>query len=373
MVYLIDSMFNFPQARMISQMNLILLISVSSIILKLDIKLKDIISHLFIVLIFPLLIASLYSSIRVYNSSKDQIILLTQFNKGDWSTPSIDVIEKMEHKYPNISPTGLSLAAHKAMHYLYNGQINKSIELFKESLPHNPYLYMTESFLGYAYHEVGDNENAILYTKKAFDNAPNDAIHFANYVLPLSNNNDSIAIRNAYFQVSEKYRTPTHDEIYLLVSASIENPSSSKFTLEGIDIDFQSGNDRLKKGYYFSMVGIEKTLEANGNYIIAMDRFDKENYSESIQYFLKAAELNPYELVYLENAANAYMRIQEDQKALELLDRLVLEFDAKSPKVFYLRALLLFGFDRKEEACIDFKIAYDAGLINLQLFSNFCN
>tara|TARA_Y100000385_G_scaffold181209_1_gene187162 strand:+ start:1423 stop:3693 length:2271 start_codon:yes stop_codon:yes gene_type:complete len=371
--YLLDSMFNFPQARMISQINLMLLLSLSSVILKLDIKFKDLISNVIIVMLIILSIPSLYSSIRVYDSSKDQLILFTQFNNGDWSIPSLDIIEKMEHKYPNLSPTAMPLASHKAMHYLYNGDQRKAIELFKEGLPMNPYLYMTETFLGFAYKEVGDEENANYYTKLAFENAPNDAIHFANYLYTIAESSDSLLIKDIYFQVPEKFRTESHDEIYLLVTASLSDPASPDFTLDGIDIDFQAGNDRLKKGYYFNQVGVDKTLKANELYFLAMEYFELENYQEAIRYFLEAVELNPFELAYLENAANAYMRIQEDQKALELLDRLVLEFDSKSPKVFYLRALLLFEFDRKEEACIDFKIAYDAGLINSQLFSNFCN
>jgi len=279
----------------------------------------------------------------------------------------------MEHKYPNLSPTAMPIASHKALHYLYNGEQRKAIELFKEGLPMNPYLYMTETFLGFAYKEVGDDENAVYYTKLAFENAPNDAIHFANYLYTIADSSDSLLVKDIYFQVPEKYRTNTHDEIYLLVTASLSDPASPDFTLDGIDIDFQAGNDRLKKGYYFNQVGVDKTLKANELYFIGMEYFELENYQEAITNFLKAAELNPFELAYLENAANAYMRIQEDQKALELLDRLVLEFNSKSPKVFYLRALLLFGFDRKEEACKDFKIAYDAGLINRQFFSNFCN
>lgn len=373
MIYLIDSLFNFPQARILSQMNLIFLLSLSSVFMRLDIKVKDLISHVIILLIIPILAASLYSSIRVYDSSKDQLLLFSAFNNADWSKPSIDIIEKMEDTYPNISPTTIPLSSHKALHYFYDGQPKKAIELLKEGLALNPYLYMTETFLGYIYHTIEDTENAILYSKKAFDNAPNDPIHFANYVISLTSQNDSLAVREAYFQVPEQYRTPKHDELYLLASASLKDPSSPEFTLDGIDIDFQAGNDKLKKGYYFSMVGTDNTLEANRNYLIALDRFNNENFSESIEYFMKAAELNPYELVYLENAANAHMRLGQDNEALVLLNKLVDEFDSQSPKVFYLRALLLYGFERKEEACIDFKKAYDAGLINRQFFSNFCN
>ena len=233
---------------------------------------------------------------------------------------------------------------------------------------------ITETFLGYGYDELGQNEKGLYYTSKAFKNAPNDVIHVGNYINSLYELNDSIAIRNAYLEVPDRFKKPLHDELYLLVISSMQNPSSASFTLDGIDINYQAGNDRLKKGYYFAQVGQANTYEANRNYFIAMDLFDSGNFSEAIKYFLIAADLNPYELVYLENAANSYMKLGDDEEALLLLNKLVNEFNATSPKVFYLRGLILYDSGRIDEACLDFKIANDAGLFGTtSFFSNYCN
>ena len=140
-----------------------------------------------------------------------------------------------------------------------------------------------------------------------------------------------------------------------------------------MNINYQTGNDRLKKGYYFSQVGQNKTFEANKNYFIAMNYFEKENYKKNIKYFLTAYELNPYELVYLENAANAHLKLGNDNEALELLNKLINDYNAESPKVYYLRGLILYDLEKIDEACLDFKIANDAGLFgSTSFFSNYC-
>ena len=373
-MYLIDSMFNFPQARILSQMNLLLLLSISIFYIPLEFIIPSKLFKIISIISLPLIVLSLYSSIRVYDSSKDQRILLRQFNTNDFSKPPLSEIEKMQHTYPNVTPTGMPIASKKGLHFLKNNEPERSIELFEYGLPHNPYLYMTETFLGFAYEQIKDNEKGLYYSKLAFDNAPNDVIHFGNYINSLYTNNDSIAIKEAYLNIPPKYKEPLHDELYLLVISTLKNPSSSKFTLEGLNINYQTGNDRLKKGYYFSQVGQDKTFEANRNYFIAMNYFEKENYNEAIKYFLIAYELNPYELVYLENAANAHLKLGNDNEALKLLNKLINDYDAKSPKAYYLRGLILYDLEKFDEACYDFNIANNAGLFGSTAFyEKYCN
>ena len=371
-VYLLDSMFNFPQARVMSQMNLIFLLAISTFLVNLKFRISLKVIYIVSLILFPLSLLSIYSSLRVFDSSKDQIILLKQFNNGDFSQPPLEYIEKIEDTYPNITATALPISAHKALHFLNNDRIERAIELLEESLGMNPHLYLSESFLGYAYDAIGEEEKGLNLTKIAFENAPNDVIHFANYLNSLFKLNDTLIIKNTYLSIPKEFKTPKHDEIYLLVMASLKDPSSSSFSLSGLDIDYQAGNDKLKKGFYMAKVGQEKTYEANKNYAIAVAYFEEENYIEAIKYFLLAAELNPYELVYLENAANSYMKIGKDKEALELLNKLINEYDAKTPKIFYLRGLLYYDSDERVKGCEDLKIALDAGLIANPLYSRFC-
>ena len=153
---------------------------------------------------------------------------------------------------------------------------------------------------------------------------------------------------------------------------STKDPSS-KFSLDGIDINFQSGNDRLKKGYYMLQVGEDKMFEADFYYQNAMTEFDNEEFEKAAQLFIKASELNPYEFVYLENAANSYMKIGKDEEALQLLNQLLNELGSESAKAHYFRGLILYGLDKVEEACIDLKIAQDNGLLtNTSIYLTLC-
>jgi O-antigen ligase/Tfp pilus assembly protein PilF len=372
--YLIDSLFNFPQARMMQQMNLlfILTLSISYLNLKTSfISLKNIkrISYL----IFILALLSLYSSIRVYESSRDQFVLLRQFNLSDFSYPPIEEIEKMQSTYPNLSPTAMPLASMKALHYMTADNNEKAIKLFKEGTVHNPYLYLSETFLGYTYDKIGKIDSALYYTKYAFDNAPNDPIHFGNYLNSLVEVNDTLMVKDAYLKVPEKYRLSIHDEIYLNVISSLANPSSPEFTLDGLDINYQAGNDGIKKGYYMSKIGSEKMYNADYYYQLGMIFFEQENYSQAADYFKSAGELNPYEFIYLENAANSLMKIDKDKEALEILNKLIDELEAQNPKIFYLRGLILYDLKQNQKACKDLKVANDAGLFgNTNLFWTLC-
>jgi len=372
LVYLLDSMVNFPQARIMSQMNLIFLLCISTLFFNLKISTSPKFIKPAIFLCITLLPLSLYSSIRVYSSSIDQTVLIRQLNSSDFSIPSIDIVDKFQSTYPNVTPTAMPISSMKAMWFMTNKQYDKAIDLFKEGTNKSPHLYFSESFLGYSYEMIGEKDSAMFYSKRAFDKAPDDLIHFGNYMFTLAGSNDSLTIKEAYERVDEKVRLPGHDEIYVTVMASLKDPSS-KFTLDGIDINFQSGNDRLKKGYYMLQVGEDKMFEADFYYQNAMEDFDNEEFEKAAQLFIKASELNPYEFVYLENAANSYMKIGKDQEALQLLNKLLNDLGSESAKAHYFRGLLLYGFDQVEEACLDLKIADDYGLLaNTSIYLSLC-
>jgi len=370
---MIDSLFNFPQARIMQQMNLLLLLNLACLTLNLKISLSSKFIIPKIILILLLLPASLYSAIKVYNSSKEQVILLRQFNLSDFSIPSLEYIDKIESTYPNLTATAMPIASMKGMHYMTAGQYDKAIAQFKLGTSSNPHLYFSESFLGYSYEQIGQRDSALYYNKIAFENSARDIIHYGNYLYSLARTNDSLLVKETYLKVEEEYRTPAHDEIYLLVLGSLNDPTGPQFTLDGIDINFQTGNDRLKKGYYMVQVGENKMYQADFYYQSAMKLFETQKFEDAAGLFIKASELNPYELAYLENAANAYMKIGKDNEALELLNTLIDELGSESINAFYIRGLILYDLGEIESACLDLKIADDEGLFGgSSIYSSLC-
>tara|TARA_B100001063_G_scaffold141402_1_gene132143 strand:- start:38368 stop:40674 length:2307 start_codon:yes stop_codon:yes gene_type:complete len=375
MVYLIDASFNFPFARAIQQMHLIFLLAISINFLNLK-KINFRHTNLIILIILVLTPISLYSSSRLVVSSQHQAIFLKQFNIGDYSTPSLDVIDKFEINYKSLSATALPMSTIKGLYYANNGKYREAIPLFKKGIEANPYIYISESFLGYTYNVLKMPDSGLYYTKKAFDNMPKNSIHYANYVNALVQMKDSITIKNVYqsLEVNNPTRDPVYDQVYLMAMAEITDPESTDFTLSDIDIDIESGNDRLKKGYYTLKVGEIPMYMADRLYQLGMYNFEQEDYKSAAEYFIEADSINPYELIYKENAANSLIRFGDDIGALKLLNDLIDNFNSNSAKAYYLRGLILIGQEEKQdEACLDLKFANDKGLLDgTRVYSLLC-
>jgi len=365
-VYLIDSSFNFPFARTIQQMHLLFLLAISINVLNLK-KINFQQTNLIVLVIIVLTPISIYSSSRLLVSSQHQAILLRQFNKSDYSTPSLEVIDKFEMNYKNLSATALPMSTIKGLFYARNDKFREAIPLFKKGIEANPYLFVSESFLGYTYNVLNMPDSALYYTKIAFDNMPKNSIHYANYINALVQMKDSITIKNVYqsLEVLDPDRDPLYDQIYLTAMGQITDPENTDFSLSDIEIDVQSGNDRLKKGYYTLKVGESQMYRADEFYQYGMIRFEEENYKSAAEFFIEADSINPYELVYKENAANSLIRFGDDLSALKLLNDLIDNFNSRSPKAHYLRGLILLEQEgKKDQACLDLKYANENGLLD---------
>lgn len=360
-VYLIDSLFNFPFDRVIQQIHLFFLLAISIHFLKLKPLKNNLITQI-IPLILILIPASIYSSSRLMRASQNQAIFLKAFNLGDYSTPSLEVIDQFEMNYPSLSATSLPMSSIKGMYYITQRKYREAIPLFRKGIKDNPYLHISESFLGYSLDMIGEKDSALYYTKKAFDYMPKNEIHYANYINSLYQLRDSITIKKVFSSLHPD-KTSYHDEIYLLTMASLVDPGSTDFTLSGLDINVQSGNDRLKRGYYSLQVGEADMFKADELYQIGIFYFEEENFKAAADYFLQADEINPFELVYKENAANSLLRLEDDTAALNILDDLIDNYKSESPKAHYLRGLILYEQGDKEKACNDLAYAYSKGLM----------
>lgn len=296
-------------------------------------------------------------------SSQHQAIFLQAFNRGDYSTPSLEVIDKFEMNYPSLSATTLPMSTIKGLYYITQQKYREAIPMFKKGMKDNPYLHISESFLGYSLDMIGEKDSSLYYTKKAFDYMPKNEMHYSNYINSLYQLKDSLTIKKVFSSLPTD-RPGSFDEIYLLTMASLVNPGNTDFTLSGLDINIQTGNDRLKRGYYSLQVGETDMFKADEYYQIGLYYFNEENFVASAEYFINADKLNPYELTYKENAANSLLKIGEDERALNILNDLIDNFKSISPKAYYLRGLTLYSMGKKDEGCIDLKYAYDQNFIS---------
>jgi O-antigen ligase/tetratricopeptide (TPR) repeat protein len=382
-VYLIDASLNFPFARPIQQISFFSIFIYSIFILKKEFGFNDSFKYLKktstlnaflagIILIAPF---SLYSSARIFNSSRQQYFMLGQFNLNIYNSP-ISLIESYEMDYPNISETTIPLNTFKAIYYLKAEKFQKAIDLFHKARKANPYLMINESYLSLCYSKLNKKDSSLYYSKKAFKNQPNNIAHFAHYVISLSMNNDSLEIKNAYNKIKKLREEPDIDKIYYLsMSNLLDKDDSSQFIDKTAKNLLQSNEtDDLTRGnLYILKYGREKVLEADMLYEMGQKLFDEKKFLESAIKFEEAAKINPLELPYFENAANAYMQISKLEKALENINYVINNSKEPNGKAFYIKALVYIEKRDKVTACKLLKKSAQSGFRGANnLASGYC-
>lgn len=370
-IWLVDSMFNFPSARVLQQITLLYIIAVIINYYKFrPFTLPKYLNHISITVLILSLPVILASSIRLVQSSVDQRILLSHYNLADFSIP-LEVIDKMDLEYSDITVTGIPMKSLKGFFYMKSGKYRDALELFNEGTHRNPYLYFSESYKSFSHLNLKNYDSAYYYAKLAFDKMPGNVVHFANYALSLVYKSDSLELKKAYERA--KFKSNLHDELYLTAMADIIDEDSNDFALDNFNLNVQSDNDNLKRGYYTLKVGRKDMLEAASLHEIGDYYFKQKNFLAAEEFFKKATDLNPYELVYKENLANNYLQLGKFNIAADILNQLIDEDGSKSVKVKYLRVLAYLNLNDFDTACPYISEIKDEPLVRSLELERFCN
>ena len=119
-VYLIDSLLNFPIARPIQSFTFALIIGVISVKYLKQVKINKTFNKVLIIFYLIISIGTIYIHTRAYKSSVEQVNLFRDFNKQNFDD-SIDIIEDYEDQIPNITVTAMPISTLKAFYYYSNG------------------------------------------------------------------------------------------------------------------------------------------------------------------------------------------------------------------------------------------------------------
>ena len=380
-VYFCDAMLNFPFARPIQQINYFGLLAFSTVELKSKLKLSFLskrklipVSKSILILLLILSPFVLYSSLRVYKAYTEHYFLLGYFNYNKY-TADIDKILDYEDQYPDIISTTIPIQTLKGMFYTKQKEDYKSaIPYFKKGMKINPYLKLSESMLGFSYLMEDKIDSAIYHTSNAFNKMPNNPIHFAHYVIALSAKKDIDEMKKAREKISF-IKDEIIDQIYLQAMADILDKDNSKFILNSLDQKIlKSDNDKLKKSFYILEYGKEIVFESALANAKAEELFKNKEFLKAAQKFEEASKLNPLEIPYVENAANAYMQAGEDQKAFDIAENFLKNVDKNNMKMLYIKTLILLTREEYAKACEYLPILEKSKLRVPRAISNkYCN
>lgn len=367
-VYLLDSTFNFPTSRPYTQILFLFLCCISILHLKLKpINFKFKIHKYITILSIFLLPFAIYASTRVYLSSIEQFTLLQKYNSAKIDI-DLEELANYEMDYPSVTATTIPLKAMKGFFYMKNDKIEEGIKLLKEGRKYNPYIYFSDAWLSQAYYQLDKLDSSLYYAKRAYKQIPNNILHFAQNAQVYMKKKDSVALKELYENHEKK--DLNHEEFYMTAMAAIIDKDETGF-VEGAEDLYSS--DLSIKAFYTLNIGYENTMKAATLHALGEEYFEQGNYEQAAKSFFEAGEINRFELPYRENAANAYIRLGNREKALEILNELIIEDKTKSPRSYWLRGLLIYDSGNKIDGCKDLDLVEKSGWIdNPGLFQQLC-
>lgn len=368
--YLFDALLNFPSARPLQQINLFFILSISIIQLNDSIrefKIKNIRAiTFFLVFLLPF---SIYSSLRIYSSSLDQKEILGMYNTGITEV-DLDWLDSVDDTYPSLTTTSVPIRSFKGYFYYKNKLAEESLKLFDEGVKYNPYIYFSEGWKSGALFELGRFDSAQYYAKIAYNKIPNNLLHYGHLSQTYIVLKDSISLKELY--ENQPNKETLHNELYLVGMSEIIDKDSDGFALDNFNLLEKSASRWEKQGFYQLSLGYENMIDAARFHKLGEYSFEKKEYASALDYFTKAASLNPIEIPYQENLANAYLQLNRNQEAITTINKIEENSVEISNKARYTRSLALISINNLELACKDMQILLGSSYIPEYLYIQFC-
>ena len=164
-------------------------------------------------------------------------------------------------------------------------------------------------------------------------------------------------------------------EKYLSVSYNIKNKIGLTDSIFLEKYNSKNPDSDVYKTYRaLGGVGLKNVEEGYLESLTATKLFEEKKFKEAALSFVKASKLNPLEVSYLENAANSYMQFGDEQRAIEILEKMIRELNPKSGKAEYLLGILFIGEKKNIEGCeyLNKSLEKDFNIPDI-IFQRFCN
>lgn len=379
LVYLADSFLNFPFTRPVMQIPHLFLITLSiSLFRKQNINpvsfdfnfLKNSKFSIYL-LLFLGISFSTWVSFKVFNSFVEQRFLILTVS-GDYTDYSLKKVSDISSDIPNITALTTPIDALKAALFLRKDSL-EVLPLIDNAIKVNPYMAYGELLKSSYYIEKDLIDSAYYYSKLAYNKLPKQLNHYNHYLNMIQFKKDTLALEEIfkdldetkssikyekYLQVAGKIKQNIGlSEREILNKLSIKNPNSSFNNV--FNVLGEIGRENIKNGVLFAT--------------LAEKEFLSKNYERAADLFQKALSYNPLEKAYHENAANALTKIDRNQEAIEVLEKMIEDLDPVNGKAEYLLGIIYLDEKQKELGCNYLKIAKRKGFkFPDQIITRFC-
>lgn len=381
-VYLCDSFLNFPFTRPVMQIPNLLIIGSSFYLFKrtknlkseaLNKNIKPILKSAFILFFTGGVIFSIYISLLVYNSMVQQkeLIPLVVSNSEDYSKEDI---YKFSSWIPNIDVHTIPIDALKANLLVRIKQFDSVSKFVQNAIKANPKIGYPELVNSvYLLNTEKELDSSYYYAKKAYEVFPYQFNHFDHYLNMIEISRDTLSLNEIYKNIKDNYNEKRYRK-YLQVSMRLKNNIS--LSEEDLINKLKVNNPMNSINQAFDIMGQigRKNVSLGFNLEkLAIKEYEKKNFEKAAKLFEKASEYNSLEVSYFENAANCYMKINENQKAISILEKTIINLQPKTGKAEYLLGIIYLDLNENNLGCSYLNQARGKGFVfNDLLLDQFC-
>ena len=231
-VFLINSLLNFPLHR---SQEIIPFVIISALIFSLrsktNIPIRSKAPHYFLISLVTLGLALSYLE---HNSLKMQGKLISDYNQNLFSIEK-EKLSNINYYIPNLSANAVPVSTYLSRYYFEQKDYTKSIELLNLSTKANYKDLMTQELLLKNYIFIGENNLALLQSKKLMKTYPTTSLYSEIYFslidelnvgkelnVELLNNNKEINFHLLFFKTLDKFETLDGKTRENLINKSLE-------------------------------------------------------------------------------------------------------------------------------------------------------
>ncbi len=384
--YTIDAFFNFPFERPITQVlfALIVALNVNSFIdakkiskTEFDPSKKNFLAkNIFGLVVFLLLVPAIYVTYQTYKSLVAQNTIIADHENQPLRLTWNEVVPVLP-SIPNLSVMAQPLDAIKARYLIEADKNEEALVYLKKASKANPYFGYAEFLKAGIYAKMDKMDSAYTNARDAFYKRPRAIPRYQTLIAVLAKMKDTLHIHQAFTEVRKYRNEPYAWNLYLMGMLQVKIKGDEKLLrLSDSALQLFPGNGDLiaRKNEIAYTMGMQNGIQQNrladknkeqsyftegvANFNLASSLSNQNNFEASneknrlaIKYFLLAAETNPNNFAYYENAGLAYLNMKNFANALVYLKKALSLKSATDGKTEYFSGIALLNLGKKEEGC----------------------
>ena len=313
--------------------------------------------------------AVIYVLIVNFQSSKMQRIVYQDIMAGELRHDSDQFVGEFP-VIPNLSIWGESITSLKARYLMDEGKSRETIDILKDDRD-NPWDARREFFMATAYNNLGKQDSALIYSKKAYERKP----HYFRNVHLLSSLLQEKDREGEVGPILDRYLA--HDkenaQAYLYATSFFNRQGELEHAWNHIDTAYQvmPRNEDIQNQHNFlqhrKFVAPHQDL-----YRQAAEYYNDNQYAEALPYLDEFIEKTPFdENVYRMRAFSHYHLENFEETIADI--NYTFEQGERNPVLVNLRGVCYRALGENEKACEDFREAMEAGNASGETnYNNFC-